>query len=453
MAISANAVWEVRTAGNDTNGGAFVTGASGSDYSQQDAKNTVGSDISTTDAVANGTTTITSATANFDTTIVGNVIYLQGGTGSLAATRRQVTARASTTSITVDASVAAGTGITMNIGGALSSPGEVGRNFVSGNTVHIKSGTYTITTSSGNVSGGVFSKAGNAGTIIGYDSSRNDYGTKPIITCNTTGVTMISLGASITNNLIANIAFDGASQGTSRGITGGTRLNVYKCTFANFTSGGISGTANSSFAIDCYATGCATTVAFQNISCFGCVAEGNTISGFSQNNDLFINCIAANNSGASSNGFTSASGSARCINCVAYNNGQHGFVQQSTSGVLINCIAEGNAGTGFLGTTAEGNIWSNCAAFNNGTDFNAGTGKNVTFNLITGSTSFFTNAAGDDFSLNNSAGGGADAREAGLPGAFEGFATTTSYLDIGAAQHQDSGGGGGTIASQYGFFG
>ena len=52
MALSANSVFEVRTAGNDTNGGGFVTGAAGTDYSQQDAKNTAGSDISTTDAVA-----------------------------------------------------------------------------------------------------------------------------------------------------------------------------------------------------------------------------------------------------------------------------------------------------------------------------------------------------------------------------------------------------------------
>jgi len=62
-AISVNSVFEVRTAGNDTNGGGFVTGAAGTDYSQQDANNTVGADISTTDAVAAGTTTITSITA------------------------------------------------------------------------------------------------------------------------------------------------------------------------------------------------------------------------------------------------------------------------------------------------------------------------------------------------------------------------------------------------------
>jgi len=144
MALSLNTVWEVQTGGNDTNGGGFVTGASGSDWSQVAGKRTGGdvTDISTTDGVANGTTTFTSATANFDTTIVGNIIYLQGGTGAIAATRRQVTARASTTSITLDASVAASTGMTLNIGGALLSPG-IASLFATilGMYVYIKAGT------------------------------------------------------------------------------------------------------------------------------------------------------------------------------------------------------------------------------------------------------------------------------------------------------------------------
>jgi hypothetical protein len=56
MALNAAVVWDVRTTGNDTNGGGFRAGAAGTDYSQQDAKNTAGNHQSTTDAVANGTT-------------------------------------------------------------------------------------------------------------------------------------------------------------------------------------------------------------------------------------------------------------------------------------------------------------------------------------------------------------------------------------------------------------
>lgn len=64
MSLSAATVFEVRPgAGNSTNGGGFVAGATGTDYSQQNNKNSGSTDKSTTDAVANGTTTITSATA------------------------------------------------------------------------------------------------------------------------------------------------------------------------------------------------------------------------------------------------------------------------------------------------------------------------------------------------------------------------------------------------------
>ena len=64
MALSANTVLEVRNGGSDTNGGGFVTGAAGTDWSQQDA-----AQYSVTDGVTAGTTTITSATANFGTDV------------------------------------------------------------------------------------------------------------------------------------------------------------------------------------------------------------------------------------------------------------------------------------------------------------------------------------------------------------------------------------------------
>src|SRR6266851_651165 len=124
MALNSNCVFEVRTAGTDTNGGGFKSTApvGSTDYSQQDAKNTVGNNISTTDAVAAGTTTITSATASFTSAIVGNVVYLTGGTGTIAAQWREVLTFVNVTTVTIDASIAVSTGMTMNIGGALASP-------------------------------------------------------------------------------------------------------------------------------------------------------------------------------------------------------------------------------------------------------------------------------------------------------------------------------------------
>ena len=111
----------------------------GVDYSQQNANNTVGSNISTTDAVAVGTTTITSATGAFTVAISGNVVYFAGGTGSLIGGWYLVT-YASSTSITIDRAIAAGTGITMNIGGALKTLSQASLSgYVLGNKFFMKS--------------------------------------------------------------------------------------------------------------------------------------------------------------------------------------------------------------------------------------------------------------------------------------------------------------------------
>src|SRR5438105_2455552 len=78
MAISASFVWEVRTTGADTNGGGFKTGATGTDFSQQDAAQASGADLAV-DATTN--TKITSATHNFVAADVGNLIQISAGTG------------------------------------------------------------------------------------------------------------------------------------------------------------------------------------------------------------------------------------------------------------------------------------------------------------------------------------------------------------------------------------
>ena len=69
MALSVSQVWEIRTTGSDTNGGGFHAGASGTDYSQQAA-----AQVTVADAVANGTTTLTSVTASFTAAHVGNLV-------------------------------------------------------------------------------------------------------------------------------------------------------------------------------------------------------------------------------------------------------------------------------------------------------------------------------------------------------------------------------------------
>lgn len=72
--------------------------------------------LSVTDAVTNGTTTITSATGGFTAAMVGSVVYLSGPTTEKFV---QVVSRTSANAIVVNTTVAAGTGITLRIGGAL----------------------------------------------------------------------------------------------------------------------------------------------------------------------------------------------------------------------------------------------------------------------------------------------------------------------------------------------
>jgi hypothetical protein len=71
---------------------------------------------------------------------------------------------------------------------------------------------------------------------------------------------------------------------------------------------------------------------------------------------------------------------------------------------------------------------------------NVQTGAGVVTGTVSLSADPCTNAAGGDFSLNNTASAGVACRAAGIPGAFPG-GNTTGYLDIGAVQHQDAGGG------------
>lgn len=451
MALSANTVVEVRTAGNDTNGGAFVTGASGTDYSQQDNKNTVGSDISTTDAVANGTTTITSATANFGTTIIGNIIYLQGGTGGLAEGWYQVTARTNTTTITVDRTVATGTGITMNIGGALASPGMAGGiGVVAGNSVWIKSGTYTITSASTNISNGCVSFSVQI-FVEGYNSTRGDLGTPPLLQAS--GIsTFVIFTASQVRSSVRNIRVDGADLTSSRGFA--IRALGYLLIAENCTNSGFAGSSEI-LCISCVATGCSTQAAFasQTGGIFSyCIAYDNTITGFSLANSgaraLF--CLSFGNSGASSDGFSMANVNTSAINCVAYNNGRDGF-RISDSGSVFSSIAQENAGVGFniTGANAVGIQLLNNAGYDNTGGNTAGTTAKGVRNdgFVTGFAPFFTNAAGNDFTLDDNPFGGGSARAAGFPGTLT--PGGTGYLDIGVLQHQDPAGSGGESSSAF----
>lgn len=444
MALSVNTVWEVRSAGTDTNGGGFVTGSGGTDYSQQNSKNTAGSDISVTNAVGAGSTTITSATANFSTAIVGNLIYLTGGTGSLVAAWYQVISRSSVTTITIDRAVAVGTGITMNIGGALGSIGGTAvAGVLAGNIVYVQAGTFSISTATTNVSGGAISLAILI-VFAGYSTNRtlSNTDTKPLFQFGAASTSLF-----ITRGLVYNMAFDGNAQTAAR-VSGAADSTFYgNCSFTNLNTAAGGGTYNG-----CSAT--ANSAAVFIGGCTNCEAYANTATPFTTPSS-FVACLSYNNTGATTDGFIVAGSAVTIINCSAYGNGRAGFQWNaaSRSCAMINCHAENNTTWGFDNLSGAGvgtgQMLVNCSAYNNTSGTISNVSKASISNFITVTVgSVFVSAGTNNFALNNTTNQGALLRAAAFPALFP-RGTTASFLDIGAAQHQDTGGGGTTFT---GFF-
>lgn len=439
MAISANTVVEIRTGGADTNGGGFVTGSGGTDYSQQNSKNTTGSDISTSDAVGAGSTTITSLTANFSTGIVGNIIYLQGGTGSLAASWYQVISRSSATSIVVDRSVAVGTGITMNIGGALGSIGILSSFGFLAMNAFIQAGTFSVSSATTNTSNGGFSIA-TTGNLVGYTSNRvlgnTDVG--PIF-----NFTVGSVVFMIFRGTVYNITINGNGQ-TSAAYSGtGDQSNYVLCTIKGINVAALgSGTL-----MRCIIT--ANSAAIVVSKAFGCEAFSNTATPY--NGTVYVDCLSYNNTGASTDGFELLAQLMYAINCSSYGNGANGFNWGAAARVnsAINCHAENNTGHGFNLSAVNGTVlMMNCSAYNNTAGaVSSNLSQNLNQGFITVTVgSVFVAAGSANFALNNTANEGALLRGAGSPALFP-AGTTASFPDIGAAQHQGTAAA--TVASTY----
>lgn len=459
-ALSASTVWEVRTTGNDTNGGGYVSG--GADWSQQDS-----AQYSVTDAVTAGTTTITSATASFGTDVVGNICYVSGGTGSITAGWYQIASRTNSTTIVVDRStgLTTGTGVTLHIGGALASPGQMGGIVAAVNAggwiVWQKSGTYSVTSSSSNVAGGIVSLANGSNSAaaplrwIGYGSTRGDGGTKPLIQASSiTSVTLFATGHNFYR--IENLEFDGASQSAVIGISLGGTWNIARKVRAQRCVTGIS-SANANPLELCEATTCSTSGIIGPVSTIGCYSHANSGNGFASGANsgaVYIDCISASNGG-----YGYGPWSYQSINCTAYGNTGAGW---SLSGggmqgvTCLNCLSTDNTGGGWVpGALSPQLLLINCAGRNNGGVGNyssahltdTGAAPSV-IGFIALTSDPYVAAGSGNFALNTTAGGGAACRAAGIPGAFPG-GTTTGYFDIGAVQHADPAAGGGETSAVF----
>jgi hypothetical protein len=414
------------------------------DYSQQ-----TGLQVAYLDLASAGTgLLISSAAKPFGRQQVGNGLVVTGGT-NLNPGRYVI---ASVAAVTFIATVVGPTNITTgaglngtgSLGGAWASPGAAAALTVP-SLIALKTGTYSITSATANIAAGCVSLASGQ-RFVGYGTVRGDFLNPPTLQASGISTAVLVTHSSNGDTWSANVIADGASLTSIRGFAM-ARGAGYKLTGINCTNNAfILVVNNAATLLFCKATGCSTQPAFSGRCNFiHCEAYSNTVTGFSTDGPQYwFNCLAYNNTGASSDGFAYSGQAGVLTACVAYANGRDGFRLTSNAAGLINCIAESNVGIGINDTGAgqPSGILFNCAVYSNGTNV-ANTPINplgsLTKNLITGTASFFTNAAGGDFSLNNTAGGGALLRAVGFPGTFP-TGTTIGYVDIGAAQHKDAGG-------------
>lgn len=430
MAFTNFVQFEIRSTGDDTNGGGFAPGGAGVDYSQQDSPQ-----YAVTDAACASSFNITSATANFGTDVIGNICYFAGGTGSATPRWWQIVARPNNTTITVDTrGYAPGntTGATLRIGGALASPGAFGQMFAQqpgeGMTGWLKAGTYTITNSTVNTSNGpidLYSGSGfSMGALRGYHQTRGDStGVRPVISAGSvSNIIMLKVSAYQKMGIyLRNIEIDGNNQanvtGTSYYANYGTTI-IRDCIYRNCTTGINASTyADGSVVVSTQFIGCTTGCnALRADSCeaISCTTGflSTTVRGFG----CLSNCIARD----CTTGFSSSYGKT-IANCLAVQCGT-GFSQTTANVdpvIFMDCIAALCTGRGW---NIPYGINFNCASFSNGLANilppTAGTVQSswsiLTENHITLSVNPFIDSTNNDFRLNNTANGGALLRKSGI---------------------------------------
>jgi hypothetical protein len=449
MALSANTVWEVRTTGDDANGGGFVSGASGTDRSQQTAPHVTIDGVTITATVHTTTTQLNLTGHTVDAADVGNIVYISGGTAT--AGWYQITAvDVGNNRWTLDRS--AGTAAqtaTGRMGGCLATPGKLGEILnnaaagIAGQVSWIKAGTYTLSNTTPNTAGGPVNVPNkNLLRISGYWSTRGDLDdtddvtnnpvfsaglqtTVTIWTCNTTN-------AGITT-LTSHITCDGNSKAGTTGFVTSNSLQhiVLHCKAQNCTVDGFKDVN----CIGCLATGCGDGFEWTAMNrVHGCVAANNTVgfrsSGTSDQACTF--CLAFENA---DDGFIIEGQRSTCYSCTAHGNGGDGFSTVGSRDSFLDCVATSNGGYGY--SFGLNGALLNCASYNNTSGRSNGTILDI--HPISLSADPYTNSGSDDYTPNDTASAGALLRAASviLPG-------QGNYLDVGAVQHQDSGGGGGT---------
>ena len=257
-AITATTVWEVRSAGADTNGGGFDPSVTspGTDYSQQASPQYT---VSTATSAGAGAVLLFAAAA---ADANGNVLQITAGTNATVGFYTIVSVSAGV-SVTVNANCTTGaaSGVTFKIGGALATPSKPASALVPGNKMYIK-GSLSRSSSD------TFSVSGTAALPIvfeGYTSTRGDAynptnvrinGVKGLVLTNVPTITYAAgsiWNMNVAYNQLRNLAFVG-SYGFGGIVITGANATLIGCSITN-TSTAAGSTAASigitAFVIDC----------------------------------------------------------------------------------------------------------------------------------------------------------------------------------------------------------
>lgn len=404
MPLASTTIFEVRTDGNDTNGGGFnpSRSANGVDRSQQ-ASAHVFIDGSTITATVHTTTTqITIAGYTVGNADLGNLLNITGGTATLGI--YEVTAIDTVNNRwTLDRSAGTSTQTVIGrMGGAYASPGYLGAvlaaNPIANMTIWFKTGNYSITVNNVNVSGGTISlPSGQTFFVSGYNATRGDSGTATFVNVAATSRAIFS---SPTNRWthIKNIVVDGGGLTGVTGFNGGNgRDCIQFCRAINCPANGFTAFVHPS---NCEAVSCGT--GFGGAYHYSaCVARNCTGNGFNQILHAY-DCLSYANGGHGFDIYTDNSygGATRC---VSVGNTLSGFTVGSSPGIrYFDCVATNNGSYGFNGAA----VFYNCYGFANALGNSLGTSPFGTA-VVSLAASPWLDAASNDYRRNNTVNAGA----------------------------------------------
>jgi hypothetical protein len=422
MALPATLIWEFRTTASNNNGGAFVDGGSGTDYSQQDAAEYNFADLAI-DAVDN--TKVTSASHSFVAADVDNLINITAGVNFTLERFRIVSVAGGAATLDRACGNVGSVNGTYYLGGALALPTDaILEAFIPGNIAYIEAGTYTLT---GAIDVSLDGTVTNPITIIGYNATRGDDPTgddQPLIAAAANSYSFDDDW--IQENIRCTST---ASQGWRQDQGG--RWHNCKCHNS-------SGTADR-FAFYAGGTGLVSDCESICDNGYGIYAVNATR-------------VRSSNIHDCANGIVTSQNSVVIVNCIIDTCGTKGILLGSNDVMSIISNTIYNCGIGIDATDSNrdfvmNNIIDSCTTGASWTteqgtnffDYNnwKSNGTDVT-NVTKGDNALavdpqFTNAPNGDFSI------GVNLKGAGFPGAFPG-ALSTGYLDVGAVQREESGG-------------